>query len=151
MESVDATKSFVPKSTSSSSDWDDYFNQKAWIRTNPKDVTLWPGYIYDLNNLPLYITESLRNRAISLVNKKYIVKYLGMHESASYGFIPRKDLILYRGDDDPLFNQKQVKRFAKQYLDGLKLIRQSSGWDPVDFYVSNLYFKTIVLKPKQVE
>lgn len=116
------------------SKWSNYFNKKAWIKYG---TTKWPGYIYDPKSLPNHIMHSLRQKAVSLIDKKLFIKYFGMPEQAAYGFIGLKDITLYKGDDDPLYDQKQPRKYIKQYEDGIVMMRQSSGWDPVDIIIDD--------------
>jgi len=108
---------------SESESWESLYGRKVWAKYK---TSFWPCLCYDPSKLLVSsVNNNLLQRSISSIGRRYTVRYFGMSEEAAYGFIPKNDIKLYQGLEDPLLNQnpKVMKRYANAMEEGLALMQ----------------------------
>lgn len=119
--------------------WEQLYGQKVWSKC--KDHW-WPSLVYDPSTLSK-VNSKLKEQSNAFVGTKYTLRYLGMYESAAYGFASARHLRPFCGEDDPLCKQdaETLTRHRKEFVEGLKLmlLEETSDYrfftalfDPVD-------------------
>lgn len=90
-----------------SDEWAQKFGMVVWARDKQNEPP-WPAVVLD----PRHVTNSdLRKRAQRLLGSKHVVRFLGLPEAKSLGFVPWANI--FDWDKKPDLPTKQLKNKAK--------------------------------------
>lgn len=98
-----------------SDDWGARFGAVVWARDKTNEPA-WPAVVLD----PRHIGSDLRKRALKLIGTKHVVRFLGLPEAKSLGFLPPGSLHDWDNQPENSKNTKTLKNKAQQnYLNGI--------------------------------